>query len=630
MAQALLSKDSCVAVARKFRALHGIDAGEENVIATIHLMNTHGLDRNAAFDQSSRSGNDHGVDAWNYDSANRELTIYQSKLTDSKALALRGFTDLREASQWLEGVCVTGSVDAVPSDNHCLFGLFTHLADLRTDLKRITFCLISPFSKGELEDSDEYQAFESELAKSPLNALVRSRPGGALAVDAMPYNLAHTVPQQIKAYAISKIPQARVTLRKNAHLDLAYVSLYSLVQLYRQRGEVLFDKNVRLSLMGTKEARERLVNPMENTLKQIVTGELSPSIFPFYHVGVTIAATSSAEDQKESVRLEAPSIINGCQTINIANEFVKGLEKQRKTTELDRFKEIQVIAKIVVGTNGDEVKEITNCNNRQNPIENWQLFSNEPIHIEIETSLKERGIFYERQKGKFDAVLKSADRAQQYQSTNGTFIKVVELAQLVALSRGHLQWAAKPSDIFINRENHDKLFERTIAAYPQDAVFTFNLFKALKRALNNYLELPTHDDAYSSKVFIKPIVRAHIYQLALRHGYKNAQKWSAWPDFALSLNKKASPVLVDRFESLYQRIVARTKTWYIDQSRGLTVEVSNRSMDNFFGSMATDLGIDLEGGSSPFSNASMEVSSLEALAPARLSTRSSGSQLVVQ
>jgi hypothetical protein len=99
------------------------------------------------------------------------------------------------------------------------------------------------------------------------------------------------------------------------------------------------------------------------------------------------------------------------------------LEKSSNNEEaLARFKQIKVIAKVVVGTTNDELKEITNANNRQNPIENWQLFSNEPIHIEIEQILKENGVFYERQKGKFDSVMKNADNAKFYFNTKGAYI----------------------------------------------------------------------------------------------------------------------------------------------------------------------------------------------------------------
>lgn len=367
-----------------------------------------------------------------------------------------------------------------------------------------------------------------------------------------------------------------------------------------------FDKNVRLSLMGNKEARERLVNPMDNTLEMVTSGKLSPSIFPFYHIGVTIAASSSTAEDTGILNLEAPSIINGCQTIVIANDYFKRLERQKNEAGIGLFKQIKIIAKVVVGTTNDELKEITNSNNRQNPIENWQLFSNEPIHVEIEATLKDIGVFYERQKGKFDSVMKNADNAKHYYATNGTYVRVVDLGQIIAMARQSLQWAAKPSEIFLNKDNHDKIFDRSIPKYPRDIMFVSNLFKAMKRGLNKYLELPTHANSNAPVIFRKPIVRTHVYNLVLLHFYQNDNRWSARNDFSVSLSKIASPRLVDEVQIFYQKIVTKIKNWYTDESKGLTVEISKRKMDGFFGGLATELGVDAVEGVMPFSATSID------------------------
>jgi hypothetical protein len=597
----MIKKNGCLGAIKSFRAKHGLEASDENIIATVHLMNTHGIDVHAALDQSSRSGNDHGIDAWYYDQHTEELFIYQSKLTESKTFTLRGFNDLSDARQWLEPVLMKGTVERVPSDNHCLFNLYTHLSQVRENGKKIHFILISLFDRMELEDSEEYQGFEKELIKSDLNAFVRQKLNAKLLVSASEYNLEQSIPETVKVYPISKIPNARIVLRRNAHLDLAYVSLYSLVELYRQRGDVLFDKNVRLSLLGTKEARERLVNPMESTLDLITSSKLDPSIFPFYHIGVTISASSVADEDTNLLNLEAPSIINGCQTITIANEYLKRLERQNNEEAIEIFKEIKVIAKVVAGTSNEEIKEITNSNNRQNPIENWQLFSNEPIHVEIEAALKDVGVFYERQKGKFDSVMKTADTATHYYATKGTYVKVVDLGQIIALAKRNLQWAAKPSEIFLNKENHDRIFDRSIPKYARDIVFTSNLLKAMKRGLNNYLELPTHVNSYAPTIFKKPIVRTHVYYLALLYYYQNDNKEFVRLNFSRVLNKIASPRLVDELQSFYQKVVTKIKNWYTDESKKLAVEISKRSMDAFFAGLAIELGVDATEGTIPFS-----------------------------
>ncbi len=117
----MIRKEKCIAAIKAFRAKTGIEISDENCIATLHLMNAHGLDLHAALDQSSRCANDHGIDAWFYDSISDELFVYQSKLSESKAIALRGLDDLGRARDWLERVVLEGSLDTIPSNNPCLF-----------------------------------------------------------------------------------------------------------------------------------------------------------------------------------------------------------------------------------------------------------------------------------------------------------------------------------------------------------------------------------------------------------------------------------------------------------------------------------------------------------------------------
>ncbi len=601
----MVSKSECLDAVKSLRANQAVEASDENIIAAIHLNNTHGLGIDAALDQSSRSGNDHGVDAWYYDDTKKTLIVYQSKLSESKAAALAGLADLNRARAWLEEVIIAGTVATIPNDNHCLFNLYTKLSEVRNTLQRVEFELVSCFSKNDLEDAPEYSEFESGLAKSKLNAFVKGQLSGSLAVDLAEYNLLPTVCIP-KTYPLIRLPHSRIDLRHNAHLDLAYIPLHSLVELYRVRGNVLFDKNVRLSLLEKKDASERLIHPIEDTLKRITSGTLSPNIFPFYHIGVTIAARVSTAQNKDMLTLEAPSIINGCQTITIAYAYFKELEKANRPEAIERFKQIKVIAKIVVGTTSEELKEITNANNRQYPIEDWQLFSNEPIHIEIEQTLKDIGVFYERQEGKFDAVMKSADSAKYYINTNGTYIKVVDLGQVIALARRDLRWAAKPSEIFWNKQNHDRVFDKAIPRCPRDIVFCLNLQKAIRRGLNVYLEQPTLANSSAPKIFQKPLVRAYLSRTALLYFYQNPKNEWIRKDFSKKLSKKASPTLVEEMQTFYLKVISKTKNWYTGESQGLKVEVSKKNMDSFFGGLEIELGVVGTEGSIPFSGTSID------------------------
>jgi hypothetical protein len=176
----------------------------------------------------------------------------------------------------------------------------------------------------------------------------------------------------------------------------------------------------------------------------------------------------------------------------------------------------------------------------------------------------------------------------------------VDLGQVIALARKNLQWAAKPSDIFANKENHDKIFDNSIARYPKDMIFVSNLFRAMKRGLNTYLDLPAHANSNAPVIFKKPIVRQHVYRLALLYFYQNGKRAAVREEFCNSLTKIANARLVDEVQTFYQRIVSKIKTWYTEESQNLKVEISKRRMDAFFDNLATELGIDQDG-AAPFS-----------------------------
>jgi hypothetical protein len=345
---------------------------------------------------------------------------------------------------------------------------------------------------------------------------------------------------------------------------------------------------------------------MEATLEAIVSGELSPNIFPFYHIGVTLAANASEVEGEHRISLESPNIINGCQTITIANDFLKKLEKRGAEAEIERFKDVKVIAKVVVGTNSDELKEITNANNRQNPIENWQLFSNEPVHIEIEQALKDIGVFYERQRGRFEALMRSADVAKHYPRTNGTFVRVVDLAQIICLARESIAFAAKPSDVFANKEAHDRVFDRQVARNPRDIVFLFNVHKSLKRALNSYLKTPAQVNTTAPTIFKKQVIRAHVYSIGLLHYYQSRHRHDARAKYSSSLLKKASTVLVGEMETVfYQKVVTKVRRWYTEASNDMAVDISKKRTDAFFLELVNDLGVS-DNGPKPFSASSID------------------------
>lgn len=583
---------------KDFKVRFALDATDENVVTTIHLMNTHLIDKDTALDQSSLGTSDYGIDGWYYESRTNELFIYQSKLTDSKGLALRGLKDLTTGLSYLEKIIVQKEVGKIPT-NKSIYNLYIELAKNVENLKKISFILISPLNPNDLLDAPELNEAEKTIRESDLYKMLYEK-GGRISLDIQEYNFEKSIAPSNKKYTINKLDNSVIRLRNNSFLEITFIPIYNLVQLYRQRGDILFHKNVRLSLYDYKDAKNRVVTPMEATLDQICKGQLNPNIFPFYHVGITISATTNSSEGANDISLETPYVINGCQTITIADHFLRELENKKNFEAIEKFREINVLAKVVIGTTDEELKEITNCNNRQNPIENWQLFSNDPIHIEIESSLLDLEIFYERQKGKFNALMHKLDIAKNYSKTNQTFVDVETVGQLVALAKGNYQWTAKPSEIYINKQNHDSIFTKDIPNYGKDIVFCSNLFKAAKRGLTKYLELQVHNNEVTWNIFNKPIVKAYVYRTALLYYYQKINHDRKYADW---LYKIASPTLVAEFEKIYAKFVTKTKNFYLaEQAR----DVSSKKLTTFFDNQFIELGIDTEEGVMPFTTRTID------------------------
>ena len=596
----MLTREEVVKKVQEFKAKHGVlDEQDENVVATLHLMHNHEMDLHAAQDHTSRGGNDHGIDAWHYDPVSATLALYQSKLTAAKFTALKGFAGLVEACGWLANLLRTEELD-VPATNTGIFNLARCLSTTHKSVKHVRCILISPFDANELDDDEEFSLARTDAAKSALYGLLKER-GGSLDVRAEQYKLSGGGVVPPTSYVVSIKDNTSLSVDGRVHLHVVLLSLHSLIDLFRRRGNLIFEKNVRLYL-NTKKAKAQLEHPMEETLEHICSGSLDPNMFTFYHVGVTLSATG-CERLNGTLSLDAPYIINGCQTVNIASRYLAKLEKAKAVEKVDRFKAIQVVAKVVTRASNAQLREIANCNNRQNPIETWQLFSNDQIHVEIEASLRDLGVFYERQKGRFEADIVKLNALQTYQNTNRTAVSVVGLGQVICLCRRQMQLAAKPSEIFVNKERHDTVFTKDVPENRRDIIWAFNAHKAVKRGLQKYLSLPTLDNDQTHRIFKKPIVSQGMHYIAMMDLYQRRREVGA--AFIYILNKNAAPRLVEEVEVCYRSVVKKTKEFYLIESKNLEVEVSWRKMEVFLENLCTQIGLDFKG-AMPFTDRAIE------------------------
>src|SRR5438876_1661439 len=78
-----------------------------------------------------------------------------------------------------------------------------------------------------------------------------------------------------------------------------------------------------------------------------------------------------------------------------------------------------------------------------------------------------------------------------------------------------------PRKYFLTNRIMRRFFDKSIPRNPKDIVLVSNLFKAIKRGLKNYLEIPVQANSNAPIIFQKQIVRMHVFYLALLHFYQN-------------------------------------------------------------------------------------------------------------
>src|SRR5205823_9637513 len=108
-----------------------------------------------------------------------------------------------------------------------------------------------------------------------------------------------------------------------------------------------------------------------------------------------------------------------------------------------RFHDIRVLCRIITNADQKFVTRVTINNNRQNPVEPWNLHANDLIQLELQEKFRnDLGIYYERQENAFDQL--SAEDLEEYGITeDGRAIQMLKLTQTFLLSDGFISRVAE-------------------------------------------------------------------------------------------------------------------------------------------------------------------------------------------
>lgn len=223
--------------------------------------------------------------------------------------------------------------------------------------------------------------------------------------------------------------------------------------MHRELGQRFFDSNIRYGL-GESEAVNRAIS---NTLRQIILDQSElPSVFAFNHNGITLFA-ERVEYENGHCMLTAPRLLNGAQTVTTLAGF---LEKNKANPKLEKGKEvyegIRVLGKVITDTDQKFVTRVTINNNRQNPVEPWNLHANDLIQLDLQDKFRyDLKIYYERQENAFDQLsIEDLDEYGIHEESKA--IQMLKLTQTFLLADGLISRLSEMRRVF----EEDKMYEQ--------------------------------------------------------------------------------------------------------------------------------------------------------------------------
>ncbi len=186
---------------------------------------------------------------------------------------------------------------------------------------------------------------------------------------------------------------------------------------------------------------------------------MSPELFAFNHNGITLAV-EKVDFNDDNLILHSPNLLNGAQTISSYHRFIEeNANNQILKQNHDILNQIYVLAKVVecdLNKDLDFVTTVTISNNRQNPVDPWNLRANDKIQCDLQDKLKEAGIFYSRQENAFSHY--SQTELEDMEVDISKDIRIKPLAQTFLAIQGEVDKMSRLTEIFENQNYYASTF----------------------------------------------------------------------------------------------------------------------------------------------------------------------------
>lgn len=459
----------------------------------LYLEQEFSLERDRAVSQVAFGGNDYGVDGYHFDNEKRNLYLFQFKYSDSHAQFKQSFNRLIDAGMER----IFGAQTQDQHQNQLLLQIKSCLIENEAVIDRVCVHFVFMGDPAEAERSQVLDKLREDLENKkylidqrfgrPVTMVIEFRSARTRKVGPMTHlRKTHTYPIRLE-HTVTRVGP------NGEKMTIGFIPLTNLHAMYREMGQRFFERNIRAAL-PEDEAVNRSI---QQSIKRIVLdAREDATVFAFNHNGVTLFAEALDASDGEFKIIE-PRLLNGAQTVTTFARFLKANEGNKHIAERrEVLEQINVGCRIITDAAPEFVTTVTINNNRQNPVDPWNLHANDMIQLEIQDKFRDDlRIYYGRQEGAF-ANLSDEDLEEQG-ITEYKAIELTRLARTLLASDGDIDKLTRFREVFEDDRIYNQVFDHSrLRADSRKIVLCYKIQFRLRRLVNDIVDKGANKYAY--------------------------------------------------------------------------------------------------------------------------------------
>lgn len=475
--------------------------------ALLYLESEFRLPREEAINQVAFCGNDYGVDGFFFDRDRRNFYLFQFKYTEAHAQFKGSFERLIDCG--MERVFGARRQDA--SQNDLLLQMGSCLLENQAIIDKIYIHFVFMGDPAEAESSQVLDKLREDLDNKKhlidkyfgreVDLVIEFRSAKTRKTGSLSHQ------RTTRTYSVELAESMSSQGPNKESMLIGFVRLTDLHAMYKEMDQRFFERNIRAALPEEGAVNRALYRAFKRV---ILDGEDDPAVFIFNHNGVTLAA-EKVEKQDGIYKVTEPRLLNGAQTITTFARFLEAnADHPGLTVGHERKEGLRVICKIITEAQPEFITTVTINNNRQNPIEPWNLHANDMIQLELQDKFRdELGVYYERQEESFEGL--SDEERDDIGVTEKKPIKLLKLTQTFLVADGEIDKFSRMRKVFEDNKIYEQVFnESRLKADSCKILLCYKIQFRLRRLMNDLVDKGPSKYGYLNRA--RPLLWALLCQ----------------------------------------------------------------------------------------------------------------------